>query len=103
MSTFKLTTNHAASSYGMPVLLLAGQAFGPGDSIIDLLQEEDKSIFFSLNDEFTAADWVYENLVQIEAAGLPVENKQAEEVRLFLGKCQHCTIPGARWAKTQGE
>jgi len=31
VETLTLTTAHAASSYGQPVLLLDGDAFGPGD------------------------------------------------------------------------
>ncbi len=31
VETLTLTTNHAASSYGQPVLLLDGEAFGPAD------------------------------------------------------------------------
>lgn len=27
----QLTTEHAASSYGQPVLVIGGEAFGPGD------------------------------------------------------------------------
>ena len=30
---FTLTMNHAASSYGQPILLLNGIAYGPGDRI----------------------------------------------------------------------
>ena len=29
--TGRLTTDHAASSYGQPVLVLDGEAYGPGD------------------------------------------------------------------------
>lgn len=31
--TAVLTTEHAASSYGIPVLVVAGAAYGPGDSL----------------------------------------------------------------------
>jgi hypothetical protein len=30
-STYTLTTDHAASSYGLPVLVCDGEAYGPGD------------------------------------------------------------------------
>ena len=31
----KLTTEHAASSYGQPVLVWRGEAYGPGDLLED--------------------------------------------------------------------
>ena len=31
MDTIILTTNHSASSYGAPVMVIDGQAYGPGD------------------------------------------------------------------------
>lgn len=33
--TITLTTAHAASSYGRPVMVIAGVAFGPGDHMPD--------------------------------------------------------------------
>lgn len=30
---YKLTTEHSASSYGQPVLLVEGEVYGPGDLI----------------------------------------------------------------------
>jgi len=33
--TYTLTTEHAASSYGMPVLVVDGAAYGPGDLLSD--------------------------------------------------------------------
>ena len=30
---FELTTEHAACSYGMPVLVVEGQVYGPGDRL----------------------------------------------------------------------
>ena len=47
----RLTTDHAASSYGQPVLVLDGDAFGPGD----LLENPD--------------GWLVTALAAVEAAG----------------------------------
>lgn len=34
MGKITLTTEHPASSYGMPVALIEGQAYGPADDVI---------------------------------------------------------------------
>jgi hypothetical protein len=43
----ELTTDHAASSYGIPVLSIDGQAYGPADILPEQFQGHGK----------TAADW----------------------------------------------
>lgn len=37
IGTASLTTDHAASSYGIPVLVFEGRAYGPDDMITDIM------------------------------------------------------------------
>ena len=97
----ELTTNHASSSYGIPVLLVDGVAFGPADSIKHL---EIDDPFGFLSPEYSAADYVYYNFMVYEAGYAlngadthPKKELQTEDVRRFLGNCEHCTTPGSRW------
>ena len=93
-----LTTDHAASSYGIPVLLVYGKAYGPNDNLDSVLKDKDRSIFDFLADKIPAADWVYDNLV-IRRTGQhrPTKADQTEIVQAFLGDCEYCQSPGSRW------
>ena len=101
-----LTTNISASSYGIPVLVIYGQAYAAGENIKEILKEEDKSPFDFLADRITAADWVFDNLVIEEPlrgnngrAGAPIKENQDISVQLFLNDCEDCTTPGAGWRR----
>jgi len=94
---FELTTNNSASSYGVPVLLYKGIAYGAADSMIGVVDEVDQDIFYCLNDTVTASEMVYSEFVNMPPTGYPKKEEQHDMVVAFLDECQHTTSPGARW------
>ena len=96
----ELTTSNAASSHGIPVLVVNGVAFGPADDIKPHLSEDQENPFDFLCEKITAADWVFDNLAARHrdvSISKKLKADQASDVISFLGDCQHCSHPSSRW------
>jgi hypothetical protein len=75
-TTIILTTEHAASSYGVPVLVIEGEAYGPADMTPEGTTAEEavlrltRAFLGSLGDAGTRSNTLRIRLTEAERAGL---------------------------------
>ena len=100
----ELTTDHSASSYRMPVLIVEGKAYGPADDIKHTSLAKNDPFNINHTQTYTASDAVFlaESYLLRKKGDRGRKHAKSEFSELaqkFLGNCEHTTHAGAKYGK----